>query len=48
MSRCWSNRNACLSAQDPAYDDGYDAEEDYEAYLDACEMREDKRREEYD
>lgn len=39
------NKNAGLSPHDPAYDDNYDAEEAYDAYERACEMREELNRE---
>lgn len=42
----WRDKNAGIHPQDPAYDDDYDAEADYDAYLDACEQREEMRREE--
>ena len=35
----WHNKNLGIHPQDPNYDSDYDAEEDYEAYLDACEDR---------
>lgn len=41
----WHNKNLGISPQDPAYDDDYDADEDYEAYIEACEEREEFRRE---
>lgn len=39
------NKNSFLSPHDPAYDDSYDAEEAYDAYEAACEMREEMKRE---
>lgn len=42
----WHNKNYCKSPIDPDYDDTYDAEADYEAYCEACEERERRRREE--
>lgn len=41
----WIDRNFCKHPQDPDYDHDYDPEEDYERYVDACEEREDARRE---
>lgn len=41
----WHDRNFLLSPQDPAYDSSYDADTDYEAYEDACEAREEFRKE---
>lgn len=41
----WHNRNHLLSPQDPDYDSDYDVEEDYEAYVTACEERAEFRRE---
>lgn len=35
----WKNKNAGKHPADPDYDDRYDAEEDYENYLDAVEER---------
>lgn len=42
----WRDKNFGIHPQDPAYDDGYDAEADYDAYERACEEREERRREE--
>lgn len=42
----YHNKNYGLSPFDPDYDDTYDAEQDYDAYCEACEEREDRKREE--
>lgn len=40
----WHNKNYGLSPFDPDYDDTYDAEQDYDAYCEACEEREELKR----
>ncbi len=42
----WRSKNAGLHPQDPAFDPDYDEEADYEAYLQACEERAERDREE--
>ena len=42
----WHNKNAGLHPMDPAYDDSYDAEADYDAYERACEERAERERKE--
>lgn len=44
--RPWRDKNAGIHPQDPAYDDNYDAEADYDAYERECELRAEMRREE--
>ena len=39
------NPNLFLDPRDPAYDDSFNEEEAYDRYLDACEAREEARRE---
>lgn len=41
----WRDKNRGRSPFDPDYLEGYDPEEDKEAYDDACEEREERRRE---
>lgn len=41
----WRDKNFGKSPFDPDYDDGYDAEADYDAYCTACEEREELKRE---
>jgi len=42
----WRSKNFGIHPQDPAFDDDYDEEADYNAYLDACEERAERAREE--
>lgn len=42
----WRNKNFGLHPMDPAFDDRYDPEADYDAYERACEERADRDREE--
>lgn len=42
----WHNKNFGKSPFDPDYDDAYNPEQDYDAYCEACEEREEYRREE--
>ena len=41
----WKNKNYGKSSFDPDYRDDYDAETDKEAYDEACEEREQRKRE---
>lgn len=41
----WKDKNFGKSPFDPDYLDDYDPEEDYERYCEACEEREDRKRE---
>ena len=41
----WHNKNYGLSPFDPDYIDDYDAEQDYDAYCEACEEREQEKME---
>lgn len=48
LSECdmsWKDKNFGKHPSDPAYLDGYDPEADKEAYDEACEEREERRRE---
>ena len=44
MMRPWISKNAGLRPEDPEYDHEYDEEDDYDAYVTACEEREESRR----
>ena len=41
----WRDKNFGKTPFDPDYIDGYNADEDYERYCEACEEREEYRRE---
>lgn len=41
----WRNKNYGISPFDPDYIEDYDAEQDYDAYCEACEEREEAKRE---
>jgi len=43
----WYDKNRGRSPHDPEYIDGYDPEEDYDAYCEAMEEREEYKRENY-
>lgn len=38
----WTPKNLGVKPQDPEYDDDYNEEEAYDAYLDACDERHDR------
>jgi len=44
----WHNRNLFIHPQDPRFDDSYDAEEDYENYVSACEDRYESNKVDYE
>ena len=46
LMKPWRSKNFGIHPQDPAFDDDYDEEADYNAYLDACEERAERQREE--
>lgn len=41
----WRDKNFGKSPFDPDYDDTYDSEQDYDRYCEACEEREEAKRE---
>ena len=45
MAMKWRDKNYGVSPFDPDYDDTYDAEKDFDAFCEACEEREQAKRE---